>query len=42
LKNNKKIVVASVSARPFVQAAVTAGYEVIALDAFADRDTGQL
>lgn len=29
------------SARPFVQAAVAAGYEVIALDAFADRDTGQ-
>jgi predicted ATP-grasp superfamily ATP-dependent carboligase len=31
-----------VSARPFVQAAVAAGYEVIALDAFADSDTAQM
>jgi uncharacterized protein len=31
-----------VSARPYVQAATAAGYEVIALDAFADRDTRQL
>lgn len=30
------------SARPFVQAAVAAGYEVIALDAFADQDTATL
>lgn len=30
------------SARPFVQAAAAGGYEVIALDAFADRDTAQL
>ncbi|MDZ4099966.1 MAG: ATP-grasp domain-containing protein [Methylophilaceae bacterium] len=33
---------ASVSARPYVQAATAAGYEVIALDAFADQDTNAL
>lgn len=35
----KRIIIAAVSARPFVQAAAAAGYEVISLDAFADIDT---
>ena len=33
------IVIAAISARGFAQAAVTCGYEVITLDAFADEDT---
>jgi len=35
----KTIIIAAVSARPFVKAAAAAGYNVIALDAFADADT---
>lgn len=35
----KKIIVAAVSARPFVKAAAQAGYEVIAMDVFSDKDT---
>jgi uncharacterized protein len=35
----KKIIVAAVSARPFVKAAAQAGYEVIAMDVFSDADT---
>jgi predicted ATP-grasp superfamily ATP-dependent carboligase len=35
----KKIIVAAVSARPFVKAAAQAGYHVIAMDVFADADT---
>lgn len=35
----KKLIIAAVSARAFVQAAVRAGHEVVALDAFADEDT---
>lgn len=42
LKKTAKIAIAAVSARPFVQAAVAAGYEVIALDAFADMETEEL
>jgi uncharacterized protein len=36
---DKRLVIAAVSARPYVQAAAAAGYEVISLDAFADSDT---
>lgn len=36
------IVIAAISSRAYVQAAVDAGYEVIALDAFADVDTKAL
>jgi len=36
---NKKVIIAAVSARPYVQAARAAGYDVIAIDAFADVDT---
>ncbi len=36
---NKTIVIAAISSRVYVQAAVAAGFEVIALDAFADVDT---
>ncbi|MES2501491.1 MAG: ATP-grasp domain-containing protein [Pseudomonadota bacterium] len=39
---NKTIVIAAISSRVYVQAAVDAGFEVIALDAFADVDTKNL
>ncbi len=39
--NSKKLVLAAVSARAYVSAAQQAGYEVIALDAFADADMAQ-
>ncbi len=39
LNTSRTLVVASASARPFVQAATAAGYRVVALDAFADADT---
>lgn len=35
----QKLIIAAVSARPFVQAAAAAGHDIIALDAFADQDT---
>ena len=35
----KQIIVAAISSRAYVQAAVHAGFEVIAIDAFADVDT---
>lgn len=35
----KKIIVVAISSRAFVQAAINAGFEVIAIDAFADVDT---
>ena len=38
----KTIIIAAVSARPFVKAAAAAGYNVITLDAFADVDTCQI
>jgi predicted ATP-grasp superfamily ATP-dependent carboligase len=38
----KPLIIAATSARAYAQAAVTCGYEVIALDAFADRDTQQV
>lgn len=38
----RKLIVAAVSARPYVALAVAAGYEVIALDIFADVDTQAL
>lgn len=38
----KTIIIAAVSARPFVKAAAAAGYNVVALDAFADVDTRQM
>ena len=37
--SSNQIIVAAVSARPFVKAAAQAGYEVIAMDVFADADT---
>lgn len=36
-----KVLIAAVSSRPFVKAAVAAGFEVTALDVFADADTQQ-
>ena len=39
---NKTIVIAAISCRAYVRAAVDAGFEVIALDAFADVDTKTL
>lgn len=38
----QKLIVAAVSARAFAQAAVACGYEVIALDVFADADTSAI
>ncbi len=35
----KKVIIAAVSARPFVKAASMAGYDVVAIDVFADADT---
>ena len=35
----KRIIVAAISSRAYVQAAIHAGFEVIAIDAFADVDT---
>lgn len=35
----KRVLIAAISSRPFVKAAVTAGYQVIAFDVFADIDT---
>ena len=35
----KTLIIAAVSARGYVQAAVACGYEVIALDAFIDEET---
>jgi uncharacterized protein len=37
----KPLIIAAVSARPFVRAAAAAGYRVIAADAFCDEDTRQ-
>lgn len=33
------MLIAAISSRPFVKAAVTAGYKVVAFDVYADRDT---
>jgi uncharacterized protein len=35
----RRVLIAAISSRPFVYAAVSAGYQVIAFDVFADRDT---
>ncbi len=37
-----QIIIAAISSRPYVQAAVEAGFEVIAIDAFCDLDTQKL
>lgn len=39
MQNKPIIVIAAISSRPYVKAAVEAGYEVIAIDAFLDQDT---
>ena len=36
---NKRVLIAAISSRPFVKAAVAAGYTVVAFDVFADVDT---
>ena len=36
------VIIAAISSRPYVQAAVAAGFEVIAIDAFCDIDTQKL
>ena len=40
--NKPKIIIAAIAARAYVRAAVEAGYEVIAIDCFADFDTKRL
>lgn len=42
MQKNKTIIIAALSARAFVADAVAAGYEVIAIDAFADADTQRM
>ncbi len=40
--NNKQIIIAAIASRPYVAAAVEAGYTVVAIDAFSDCDVRQL
>lgn len=40
--NKNIVVIAAISSRPYVEAAVNSGFDVIAIDAFADQDTQQL
>lgn len=40
--NKKTLVIAAISSRPYVKAAVDAGFDVISIDGFADSDTRQL
>ena len=40
--NKPVIFIAAISSRPYVKAATEAGFEVIAIDAFADDDTKRL
>ena len=42
MNSNNIVVIAAISSRLYVQAAVDAGFEVIAIDAFADVDTQKL
>ena len=39
MQNKTTIVIAAISSRPYVKAALDAGYAVIAIDAFVDQDT---
>lgn len=39
MQNKPTIVIAAISSRPYVKAAVDAGFEVIAIDAYVDSDT---
>lgn len=39
MQNKPTIIIAAISSRPYVKAALEAGYEVIAMDAFLDQDT---
>jgi uncharacterized protein len=40
--NKPKIIIAAIACRPYVKAAVACGYEVVAIDAFADDDVRNL
>lgn len=42
MQNKPTIVIAAISSRPYVKAAVDAGYDVIAIDTFLDQDTQAL
>lgn len=42
MQNKPIIVIAAISSRPYVKAAVDAGYDVVAIDAFLDQDTQAL
>ena len=37
-----KLIIAAITSRPYVKAAVDAGFEVVAIDAFADKDVQKL
>ena len=40
--NRKTLVIAAIASRPYVQAAVNAGFDVISIDGFTDEDTKHL
>ncbi len=42
IANKKKIIIAAVASRAYVKAAVAAGFDVVAIDAFADQDLQRL
>jgi len=42
IANKPKIIIAAIASRPYVQAAVAAGFDVVAIDAFADVDLQKL
>lgn len=39
MQNNPTVIIAAISSRPYVKAAVEAGYDVVAIDAYLDQDT---
>lgn len=41
-QNRKTLVIAAITSRPYVQAAVNAGFDVISIDGFTDEDTKHL
>jgi len=40
--SNGKLIVAAIASRSYVEAAVLAGFDVVAIDAFADADVQSL
>jgi len=42
MQNKPIIIIAAISSRPYVKAAIDAGFEVIVMDAFIDKDTQEM